>query len=146
MKKYLDLIIAGLAVLFSVLIFATMSADAVTVTIFNKTDGPSVYEMFTTEGIKASAIAITCLVLTIVSVLASAFVVCSLVLKKFENYRSYISLATAVVLVINGILFFCLATGDYKDFDLGAGAILSAIFSLVAALASGFAGVKALKK
>ncbi len=145
MKKYFNLIVVGLAVLFSVLIFATMAGDGVTVTIFNKTDGPSVYEMITEKAF-SSTIATICLILTIVSVLALAVVAGSVVLKKCEKYASYISLATAVILLVNGILFFCLATGDYKNFDLGVGAIMSAIFSFIAALASGIYGIKALKK
>ncbi len=150
MKKNLNLILVGVGLILSLIVFVTMAGAGLTAPVDLSAIGflskPfSVYEMMSND--LNSKIAVTCLIMVIVGTLLNAVVLITDVLKKYSKYNKFISLLSSVVLLVGGIMFFTLATGDIgKLFNLGVGAIFSGILAIVSAVCIGVRGTLELLK
>lgn len=150
MKKYLNLILAGVGLVLSLIVFGTMAGAGLTATadlgvLGSISSSSSVYEMM--SGDSNSGIAVTCLIMVIVGALLNAAVLVTDVLKKYNKYNKLVSLLSAVVLLVGGIMFFTLATGDVgKVCSLGVGAIFSGILAIASAVCIGARGTLELLK
>lgn len=149
-SKNLSLILCGCAVLFAAVVFATMAGDIFAATDlgsigsfnFGDIEWGSVYNALGAEepiGVLVAAL--------VVFIVGFVVVLGALVLTLLKNkFAKYVTLGACLILIVAGILYFCPATGDYSDFELGIGSILSGVFCLLGGIASGASGVMELKK
>ena len=154
MKKYLDLILLGVAAFFSLMVFVWMALPALV--------GESV--LFGTNAVngykamgEAGGVVVAFIFMILVFLVAACL--CTLALLKFLGksklevpYAHFIALGAAVLALVAMILFFLVEPmyfdGDtFENVKLGAGAVLCAISALFAACGLGcFGALKLLKK
>lgn len=150
MKKYLKLVLAGCGLILSLIVFGTMAGAGITATadlgiLGSLSSSSSVYEMM--SGDTNNEISVACLIMVIVGALLNALVLVTDVLKKHNKYNKLIALVSAVVLLIGGIMFFTLTSGDVgKVCSLGVGAIFSGILAIISAVCIGARGALELLK
>ncbi len=147
MKKYADYLFLGAAVLFSALTLILMVAPGVKGNILGST--LSVYELFSVND-KANVGIIFAFIFALLALLAGiGLIVVKLLNVKF-GYGAIVALCAAVLALVAGIMFFCTkglaGYGDNSYVSLGAGAVLSGVFSLLTACALCAYGVFKFKK
>lgn len=126
--------------LFAALVFATMAGAVfsdIDVGDWFSVDLGNVYSAIGADS--PIGVLVAALVLLVVGLIASIAAV-ALRFLKFK-WAWAVSLGACLLLVVAGILYFCPATGNYKDLGLGVGSVLSAIFCLISGLSAGAAGV-----
>ena len=135
MKKYLNLIVLGGSLLFTVLIFAFMAGAAVVVKSGNlliKSD--SVY-----AALGDSTGTLIAFILFLLAFLAGAALLCLAVLKKDVKFDFAIAFCAGLLLLVAGILFFC-GVSFIGGNGLGAGSVFCGIFAILGALGFCFYG------
>jgi hypothetical protein len=154
MKKYIDIILYGVVVLFGVLGIALMAADGLVFTIsgfgVSASDATSVFKLMSGDNPLGGDIAALILII-VATVIALVLAVLALIKVDFHCDKYTIALA-GVIFIVGGILvlltksFYVSATGHGKDgaklISLGVGAIISGIASLVAGVVSLLIAVK----
>jgi hypothetical protein len=154
MKKYIDIILYGVVVLFGVLGIALMAADGLVFTIsgfgVSASDATSVFKLMSGDNPLGGDIAALILII-VATVIALVLAVLALIKVDFHCDKYTIALA-GVIFIVGGILvlltksFYVSATGLGKDgaklISLGVGAIISGIASLVAGVVSLLIAVK----
>ena len=148
MKKYLDLILLGVAAFFSLLMFVFMALPAFVLKSGNLTiKSESLYECM-----GDSALIVVAFILGILVFLAAACLCALLVLKKLDKVPAphFIAIGVGVLALVAAILFFIVPsnlTDESQYARIGAGSLLSGLFLLFAAFAAcGFGALKLLKK
>lgn len=146
MKKYLDLILLGVAAFFSLLVFVWMALPGLKETLFDTTT--NVYNLLD-EG----AGMVIAFVFMILVFLVSACLCAAALLGKLDKvpFAHFIALGTALFALVAMILFFLTESivngGNTSEYiKLGAGAVLCAISGLVAACGLCCFGVSKLLK
>ena len=152
MKKYLDLILLGVAAFFSLLVFVWMALPAVVVNLLGKStvNGYRIIE-------DAGGVGVAFIFMIIVFLVAACL--CTLALLKFLGkskfelpFAHFIALGAAVLALVAMVLFFLVEPmyfdgSTYDNVKLGAGAVLCAISALLSAAGLGcFGALKLLKK
>ena len=135
MKKFLNLIVLGGSLFFTVLIFAFMAGAAVVAksgSVVIKSD--SVYSW-----LGDSTGTLIAFILFLLAFLAGAALLCLLVLKKEFKFDFAIAFCAGLLLLVAGILFFC-GTSFIGGNGLGAGSVFSGIFAILGALGFFFYG------
>ena len=144
MKKYLDYIVLGCCILFPVLVLLLMLAPGTSVTLLGTTSTASVYDCMS-NGDSTCVGLVFALIFTIIT-LVEAVGLCAIKCLKINfKFGWIIAFAAALFAFVAGILFFCikglLDVADSELIKIGAGAIMSGIFSLFGAGAFAFYGV-----
>ena len=135
MKKYLNLIVLGASLLFTVLIFAFMAGTAVVAksgSIVIKSD--SVYSC-----LGDSTGTLIAFILFLIAFLGGAALLCLSILKKELKFDFAIAFCAGLLLLVAGILFFC-GVSFIGGNGLGAGSVFCGIFAILAALGFCFYG------
>ncbi len=144
MKKYLDYIVLGCCILFPVLVLLLMLAPGTSVTLLGTTTTASVYDCIS-NGDSTCVGLVFALIFTILSLVIAVGLCAIKVFKINFKFGWIIAFVAALFAFIAGILFFCikglLDVADSELIKIGAGAIMSGIFSLFGACAFGFYGV-----
>lgn len=147
MKKYLDLILLGVATLFSLLIFVWMALPAFALRSGNFVlESDSLYGCMDDKGLIVVAFIFMILVFLVAACL------CTLALLKFLGksklevpYAHFIALGGALFALIACVLYFVVPSTF--DANMAAGSLLCGLFSMFAACGLGcFGALKLLKK
>lgn len=154
MKKYLDLILLGVATLFSLLVFVWMALPALVGDLgILGTGTTNGYKAMEDAGGLVVAFIFMILVFLVAACLCTLALLKSLGKSKLEvPFAHFIALGAAVLALVAMILFFltepiCCDGSTYDYITLGAGSVLNAISALLAACGLGcFGALKLLKK
>jgi len=148
MKKYLDLILLGVAAFFSLLVFVWMALPACVL----KTGNVSITSDSLYQCMGDSAVIVVAFILGILAFLAAAGLCALLALGKLNKVPAphFIAMGVGVLALVAAILFFIVPsnlTDGSQYARLGAGSLLSGLFLLFAAFAAcGYGVLKLLKK
>ncbi len=134
MKKNLNLIVLCASLFLAALVFAFMALPAVTANVIIGTAKASIYDLLGDYGGVLAAF-----ILFLVGFLGGCCVVVIKLLNLKFKYGFAVAFCSALLLLIAGILFFCTAA-IVEVGTLGAGAVLSALLAIFAALGLCFYG------
>lgn len=129
MKKYLNTILTAGSAFLALIVYLLGLAPAAKVTVFGATAKSSFYDLVGNRGACTAA-----LILLTIGVLCAIVAAVLPFVKLNGMIVSIASAAACLFLLITGILFFCAAPDGAK---LAGGAVFCALFSLIAAGASG---------
>ena len=140
MKKYLDVIALGGSVLLNALLFAFMGLPGLVADTFLGKAKASVYSAignFGGDGVCGGLL--VALILVILALCAGLFLCALIFLNKKFGPAMLVALGAGLLLVVSGFLYFC--TSSFFGYgSLGAGAVLSGIFAILAGLGYIFYG------
>ena len=166
MKKHLDVIMLGAAILLMVVMLALLAAPGLTTTLLGETEHTSLATLINPDDGDTLGVGgiIAALIFTLVALCVAIGLLVLKLLKKDKGFGGMIALGAAGLLLIVGLLFFC-TKSLYVDWfakmsgvsrdnaktalqytSLGAGAIVNGIFGFLSAVLLGVFGVLKIKK
>ena len=128
-KKNLSLLLCGCAAILAVLIFPFMAGTGATWLGFEG----SVYKVMG----DGNGVAVTAFIFEIIVLLCSACLAVLPILKKSFGIEHFISMGVAVIALVAGILFFCIAAyygTKYTKVSLGWGSVVCGIIGIIQAI------------